>query len=194
MCVKLMILSLTTFQNLVVFLKVVLESLCFVLYINDLPENIVHSVIKLYADDLKIYYRFPLDGCIFMFQNDLDVLAAWSKLWQINIAIDKTFIMHIGKHNPIHVYTVNSKAISVINFIKDLGVYISNDLTWNGHITETVKKANRLVNTILHSFRCHGVNIYLRAFDVFVLPILDYCCLIRCSTLCYDIDSVEKVK
>ena len=46
------------------------------LYINDLPENVVHSVIKLYADDVKIYYRFPLNGCTFMLQNNLDALAA----------------------------------------------------------------------------------------------------------------------
>ena len=102
----------------------VLGSLYFVLYINDLPENIVHSVIKLYADDVKIYYRFPLNDCTFMLQNDLDALAAWSKLLQMNIAIDKTLIMHLGKHNLIHVYTINSKAISVINIIKDMGVYI----------------------------------------------------------------------
>ena len=78
----------------------------------------------MYADEVKIYYRFPLNGCIVMLQNNLDALAAWSKLWQLNIATDKTFIMHIGKRNPTHVCTVNSEAISVINVIKDLGVYI----------------------------------------------------------------------
>ena len=147
-----------------------------VLYINDLPENIVHSVIKLYANDVKISYRFLMNGCNVMLQNNLDALAAWSKLRQLNIAIDKTFIMHVGKNNSIHVYIINSKAISVANFIKDLGVYISNDLTWNAHVPETVKKANKLANTILHSFHCHDVNIYLRAFAAFVQPILDYCC------------------
>ena len=51
-------------------------SLCFVLHINDLPENIVHSIIKLYADDVKIYYRFPLNDCTVILQNYLDALAA----------------------------------------------------------------------------------------------------------------------
>ena len=95
----------------------VLGSLCFVLYINDLPEYIVHSIIKLFADDVKIDYRFPFNDCTVMLQNDLNALVAWSKLWQLNIAIDKTLIMQIGKHNPIHVYTINGKAISVINVI-----------------------------------------------------------------------------
>ena len=135
-----------------------------------------------------------MNGCNVMLQSNLDALAAWSKLWQLNITIDKTFIIHIGKHNPIHVYTINSKAISVINVIKDLGVYISYDLTWNAHVIETANKAYRLANTILHSFHCHDVNIYLRAFDVFVQPILDYCCSIWNPALCYDIDSVENVK
>ena len=102
--------------------------------------------------------------------------------------------MHISKHNPIHVYTINNTAISVINIIKDLRVYISNDLTLNAHVTEAVKKANRLANTILYSFHCHDVNIYLRAFDVFVQPILDYCCIIWNPPLCYDINRVENVQ
>ena len=73
-------------------------------------------------------------------------------------------------------------------------MYISNDLIWNAHVTETVKKANRLANIILHSIHCHDVNIYMRAFDVFVQPILDYCCFIRNAILCYDTDSVANVQ
>ena len=137
MCVKVNdIFSDYILQSSAVLQGSVLGSLCFVLCINDLPENIVHCVIKLYADDVKIYYRFPLNGCTFMLQNDVNALAVWSKLWQLNIAIDKTIIMHIGKHNPIHVYTINSKVIFVINVFKDLGVYVSNDLTWNAHVTQ----------------------------------------------------------
>ena len=137
MCVKVNdIFSDYILQSSAVLQGSVLGSLCFVLYINDLPENIVHCVIKLYADDVKIYYRFPLNDCTFMLQNDVNALAVWSKLWQLNIAIDKTIIMHIGKHNPIHVYTINSKVIFVINVFKDLGVYVSNDLTWNAHVTQ----------------------------------------------------------
>ena len=73
-------------------------------------------------------------------------------------------------------------------------MYTSNDLTWNAHVTETVKKLNKLANTKLHYFHCQDVNIYLRAFDVFVQPILDYCCFIWNPTLCYDIDCVKMYK
>ena len=80
------------------------------------------------------------------------------------------------------------------NVIKDPAVYISIDLTWNAHVTETVKKANRLANTILYYFHCHDVNMYLHAFDVLLQPILDYCCFIWNPALCYDIDSVENMQ
>ena len=46
----------------------------------------------------------------------------------------------------------------------------------------------------MHFFHCHDVNIYLRAFNVFVQPMLDYYCFIWNITLCYDIDNVENVQ
>ena len=36
----------------------VLESLCFVLHINDLPCQLKNCTVKLCADDVKVYFRF----------------------------------------------------------------------------------------------------------------------------------------
>ena len=77
--------------------------------------------------------------------------------------------------------------------MKDLGITISNDFSWHAHCFEIVKKANYVANVILHSL-CDDVSIHVRAFDIYVLPILEYNCFIWNLILFYIVDLIEKVQ
>jgi hypothetical protein len=77
--------------------------------------------------------------------------------------------------------------------MKDLGVFISSDLSWHANVLEVCRKANFVCNTILHSFKSHDILLYMRAFDTYVRPIVEYCCYVWNPTLCYDIDLIENV-
>ena len=50
--------------------------------------------------------------------------------------------MHIGSKNPKLVYYIIDTVLSAVDTIKDLGVHISNYLSWSVNIV--VKKANRV--------------------------------------------------
>ncbi len=171
----------------------VLGPLCFVVFMNDLPNVVRYCNIKLYADDVKIYFRFPRDAWSNLLQLDLDAIAVWAKAWQLTIATSKTYMLHVGNENPCQPYTLNGDRIEVAKSVKDLGVHVSPDLTWSAHINEMVKKAHRVANVILHSFVCHNENVYFTAFNTYVKPILDYCCFVWSPTLARDIDAVENV-
>ena len=85
----------------------VLEPLLFIIYINDLP-NEVKSVCKLYADDNKLLYKTQSLGDSTQNENQLksviNKLIKWSKIWKIGINIKKCHIMHYGKNNQKHIY------------------------------------------------------------------------------------------
>ena len=55
----------------------ILGPLLFVIYINDLSENII---CKQYADDTKLYTTVKEDKDILQFQHDLDNVAEWSNV------------------------------------------------------------------------------------------------------------------
>ena len=55
-------------------------------------------------------------------QRDLDIIVKWANEWQLSIAIDKTFILHLGIHNPSHEYALNNVPIAAVDSVKDLGV------------------------------------------------------------------------
>jgi hypothetical protein len=49
-------------------------------------------------------------------------------MWQLTISISKTFILHIGLHNPHHIYNINDIAIGAVESVKDLGVFVTSDI------------------------------------------------------------------
>ena len=54
--------------------------LLFIIYVNDIPDH-VNCASQMFADDLKIYrtiHDHDLNDSL-MLQNDLNILAAWSK-------------------------------------------------------------------------------------------------------------------
>jgi len=58
------------------------------LYINDLSGafNNLNCVVKLYADDAKLYRSYKLGDCFLVLVKALDHLTEWAKLWQFRIA------------------------------------------------------------------------------------------------------------
>ena len=60
----------------------VLGPLLFLIYINDLDDNITSNVLK-FADDTKVFRKVNTDGDKQHLQNDLDRLVKWSEKWQM---------------------------------------------------------------------------------------------------------------
>ncbi len=171
----------------------VLGPICFVLFVNDISNCVKYCKLKLYADDVKLYFHFGSENWSDLMQRDLDAIAEWAQMWQLSISINKTYLLHIGVHNPRHVYSINGTNIAAVDTVKDLGVYVSSDLKWSVHVNEVAKKANKVANVILHAFRCHNVDLYMSAFAIYVKPILEYCCYVWNPVLCRDIDVIENV-
>ena len=52
----------------------------FVIYINDLPEN-VNSSVKMFAKNTKLYQHIITEGDRDELQNNLNALQNWSETW-----------------------------------------------------------------------------------------------------------------
>jgi len=67
---------------LVVYQRTVLAPLLFLLHINDLP-SCVCSKVKFYADDVLLYSYICSETDCHVLQQDLDALAHWAHIWQM---------------------------------------------------------------------------------------------------------------
>ena len=56
-----------------------------------------------------------------------------------------------------------------------------------------VVQASKISNTVLHVFCIHDINLYMRTFNAYVSPLMEYC--YEWLTLLYcDINLIENVK
>ena len=101
-----------------------LGPLLFLLYINDLPINVRHSKIALFADDAKCVKNVKrLASCIDS-QGDIDSIFSWSQKWRMIFNISKCFIITFTRlKNPVSFnYSMNGVALKRVTEVQDLGV------------------------------------------------------------------------
>lgn len=155
----------------------VLGPALFVCYINDMPE-VVSSMIKLFADDTKLYSKIASEEDHQQLQTDLNNLKDWANTWQLRFNASKCKTMHLGRCNKKQPYSMNEngQSITLGETIceKDLGVFVDNGLKFNSHAETAVNKANKIVGMIRRSFDFLDPVTFVLLFKSLVRPHLEY--------------------
>ena len=111
----------------------VLGPVLFLIFINDLPENIRSSV-RLFADDCVLYRNIESPTDCQILQDDLNSLAQWEADWQMKFNVAKCHSMRVTRHPPDkHIqfeYTLHQQRLEQVQSAKYLGITISDD--WIG--------------------------------------------------------------
>ena len=97
----------------------VLGPLLYLIYINDLDDNITSNVLK-FADDTKVFRSINTDGDKHL-QNDLDRLVKWSEKWQMLLNFWKCKCLHTGHGNLDVNYKMGDTVLGTTVKEKDLG-------------------------------------------------------------------------
>ena len=171
----------------------VLGPVLFLIYINDLP-NAVENMVKIFADDTKIYRTISNVDDSNSLQRDLDKLEKWSETWQLRFNATKCKCMHLGKDNPDHQYNMAETPIENVKHEKDLGVTFDQELKFTEHISLKVKKANQTVGMIRKTFTCMDPEIFTPLYKSLVRPHLEYASVIWSPAFKKDIIAVENVQ
>ena len=155
----------------------VLGPILFVLYINDLPENIVSNV-YMFADDIKIFKTITSPRDQRILQNDLDYLTSWSSKWLLRFHPDKCNLMRVGKTIQQE-YAYNMKIDNIAHELgveeqKDIGVIIDSNLEFDKHINQKINKANSIMAVIRRSFTTLNQHNFVPLYKALVRSHLDY--------------------
>ena len=130
----------------------VIGPILFVIFINDMPDSVKHSLCKLFADDCKLYGKVTSAG-VNMVQEDLTNLEQWSRIWQLPFNAKKCKCMHFGHNNPNHTYVLDGQVLEAITNEKDLGVMVDNKLNFHVHAATATKKANQILGVIKRTYK-----------------------------------------
>ena len=171
----------------------VLGPILFIIYINDIDDNINCKISK-FADDTKIANKADSVTQRQLLQKDLNTLVEWSKTWMMNFNFDKCHVLHIGNSNPQVNYTMENVSIKSVQKEKDLGVIISSDLKQSNQCAEVVKTANKLVGFIGRSFTFKSEKIILTLYNSLVRPHLEYNVQFWSPYYKKDIEKLERIQ
>ena len=156
----------------------VLGPLLFLVYINDIPSSINVSSVFLFADDAKLLsiLRSNLDSA--HLQDNVDSIGTWSEEWKVRLNASKCAHTHFSMQGsvPSVKYRVNDSAIQCSSLHKDLGIIITQQMSWSTHI-------NRVCSCVYHSL--HVIKRNIPQNSSLALRKILYLTLVR-SHLCYS--------
>ena len=160
-----------------VLLGSILGPLLFLLYINDIVEDI-NSSIRLFADDTSLYIIVddPIQAAE-QLNLDLAKIHHWADKWLVTFNPGKSeSILLSRKHNkPYHPpVLLNQTQIAEVNSHKHLGITISNDCTWHEHLELVKSKAWKRINIMRKlKFQLDRKSLQTIYFS-FIRPLLEY--------------------
>ena len=127
----------------------------FLLYVNDLPDAIKTSNIAMFADDTKIFKEIKSSNDVTLLQADLNRLDGWSTASGLKFNESKCKLQSITrKIKPVaSSYLLNGISLESVKIERDLGIWVSNTLSWHKQATEQAARANKLLGYIRRNTR-----------------------------------------
>ena len=143
----------------------ILGPLLFVLFINDIYENInKDSNIALFADDTKIWRDINSELDCENLQNDINTLSIWSRNNKMSFHPDKCKALSIYDCRPdfvkvlpfgLRYYYINGNIIEFCKNERDFGVIVSSNFKWDEQHDKILKKTHQMLGFTKRT--CHFI-------------------------------------
>ena len=184
----------------------VLGPILFLIFINDIEQCILHSIIRCFADDTRISIAIKCEHDVKLLQNDLNNVIQWSERNNMALHKDKfEYMCHkFNKQNALselpfvneffHYSVCDDISLEPVHQLRDLGILISSDLSWSPHIKAIADKARQKASWVLSVFHTRSSDIMLTLYKSMVRSLVEYCCPLWNPTKISDIQELESVQ
>ena len=152
----------------------------FLLYVNDVNSNLLHTKVLLYADDTVIFARHIDETTAQLWVSiDLLLLQKWCNLNQLTINLAKRKLMLFGTKNMLKHCTkmdisLSGTKLQYVKHFNYLGMKLDDTLTFELHATESMRMvAHKLyLLTRIRKYITTGPSIAI--YKSKVVPYFDY--------------------
>ena len=152
----------------------------------------------MFADDTRVQRGVTSSSDCSSLQEDLQQIYSWAQNVNMTFNSEKFECLRYWadpeKAPPFNYLAPDGQPIEVKSDLRDLGVRISSDLSFNIHIQNTVTAASKLVGWGLRSFGGRSRGVMVTLLKSLVQPKLDYCSQLWSPVDQASINSLESVQ
>ena len=175
----------------------VLGPVLFLIFINDLPDNIRSSV-GLFADDCVLYRNIhSLQDCLTL-QEDLTSLGQWEADWHMKFNVAKCHSMRVTRHQHhkqiLFDYSLHNKTLENVQSAKYLAITNTDNIDWGQHVSEIASKATKTLGFLHRNLAFAPRSTKEVAYKTLVRPKLEYAAPIWSPHSKLQINQIEKVQ
>ena len=169
-------------------------------FTNDLPEYINYASCRLFADDAKLLKSVITSNDCTQLQLDLTSLEQWCNTWKLNLNQHKYTHLRLSLSNQANsphtaVYKVCETTLESVTNQRDLGVMVTNNLSWSLHYSKLCQKAYNALHLIKRSLP-ESAPAYLKKqmYISLVRSLLSYCPHVWKPRYVKDISCLERIQ
>ena len=179
----------------------ILGPLLFLIYINDLPDNLKSNA-KLFADDTSLFTIVKdKNESTNTLNNDLSLISKWAYNWKMLFNPDPSKPAQevlFSRKNQILVHptiSLNSVQVERVPYQKHLGVILDEKLNFKQHIDNAISKVNKGISVIKKLRYSLPRKSLTTIYKAFLRPLLDYGDIIydqpHNESFCEKLESVQ---
>jgi len=176
----------------------VLGPLLFIIMLADINKEITVSNLISFADDTRVYSKIDsVDDCDVL-QSDLNSIYKWAEHNNMYFNAQKfdyvSFSPHVISSNANVYINSDMDIINPSRNVRDLGIYMSSDCSFDHHVAQLCNKCRNLAGWILRTFVTRDPITMLTLFKSLVLSRLDYASQLWSPHKLKDIYLIENVQ
>ena len=166
----------------------------FLLYVNDIPENL-SCASEMFADDTLLFNSGNPSDVSSPIQDSLSQISDWcnESLLRMNSVKCESMRITRSKTPSLCSYNINSTSLNQVHTHKHLGVILSSNLSWKMHVLTVAAKANKILGLLKLTFgKCSEA--IITGYKTMVRPTIEYVCPVWNPHQQYLSDKLEKVQ
>ena len=161
----------------------------------DIDVNVYHSLLKSFADDTRVMKGVSGINDASNLQADLNNVYEWADKNNMEFNSLKFEVLRYGKDEVLKIFTNYLSSSGTIidqkDSVRDLGVIMSADASFNQHINRVVDTASDKISMILRTFKSRDPDLMITLWKSVVIPSLEYCSQLWSPTKKGDIAKLE---
>ena len=174
----------------------------FLLYINDLPDNVICDI-AIYADDTTLYSKCDRASDLWQqlelaseLESDLRDAVDWGKKWLVDFNAGKTQLVSFDRSNNNGSIDVKmgGSILEEKSSFKMLELTFSSKLDWGSYIISIGKTASKKIGALIRSMKFLSPEVALYLYKSTIRPFMEYCCHVWAGAPSCYLDLLDKLQ